>query len=211
ARRHAEHARHPHGIPARRHSVLAQRGSHLRQLDEERRGRGDGRSSRPAGATRRRRVEVLELVASLAWAGRGLQSERSEEHRRQRPLLLLRREVIFPSDEQEGIGLPTGGRPRRGRAAARAAARRRAHELFDQTRYTAARCFGAFASSAAAALATVVPSKKRGFWVPHRRTVLPNTKSRKLSLVMCPSSTSSYASGSGLRMSMTSKWPMSEL
>src|SRR5262249_33234613 len=91
ARRPAEHARHPHGIPARRHSVLAERGSHLRQLDEERRGRGDGRSSRPAGATRRRRVEVLELVASLAWAGRGLQSERSEEHRRPRPLLLLRR------------------------------------------------------------------------------------------------------------------------
>ena len=34
-----------------------------------------------------------------------------------------------------------------------------------------------FANSAAASLATAVPSKKRGFCVPHSRTALPKTKS----------------------------------
>ena len=58
--------------------------THLRQLDEERRRRGDGGPSRPPGPARRRRVEVLELVTSVARARRGLQSERSEEHRGQR-------------------------------------------------------------------------------------------------------------------------------
>jgi hypothetical protein len=46
-------------------------------------------------------------------------------------------------------------------------------------------------STAAASLATEVPSKKRGFCVPHSFTALVKTKSRKLSSVMCPSSTSS--------------------
>src|SRR5262249_39779484 len=66
-------------------------------------------------------------------------------------------------------------------------------------------------SNAAASLATAVPSKKRGFCVPHSRTALPKTKSWKSLSVMRPSSTSSKASGSGSRMSTTSKCPMSEL
>jgi len=48
---------------------------------------------RPSGVTRRRRVEVVELVAPVARAGRRLQPERSEEHRGQRALLLLHDEV----------------------------------------------------------------------------------------------------------------------
>jgi hypothetical protein len=64
---------------------------------------------------------------------------------------------------------------------------------------------------AAASLATRVPSKKRGFWVSHSGTALAKVKSRKLSAVMWPSSTSSYASSNGWRMSITSKCPMSEL
>ena len=77
--------------------LRGRRGSHLRQLDEERSGRGHGRPLGPAGPARRRRLEVLELVASLARAGRGLQPERSEEHRRRRHVLLLRDEVAQPS------------------------------------------------------------------------------------------------------------------
>jgi hypothetical protein len=67
------------------------------------------------------------------------------------------------------------------------------------------------ASSSRAAPATAVPSKNRGFWVPQRRTALAKVKSRKLSGLITPSSTSSWASASGSRMSITSKWPMSEL
>src|SRR5262245_20991151 len=66
-------------------------------------------------------------------------------------------------------------------------------------------------NKAAASLATAVPSKTRGFCVPHSRTALPKTKSWKSLSVMRPSSTSSNASGSGSRMSTTSKCPMSEL
>ena len=66
-------------------------------------------------------------------------------------------------------------------------------------------------NNAAASLATAVPSKKRGFCVPHSRTALPKTKSWKSLSVMWPSSTSSNASGSGSRMSTTSKCPISEL
>src|SRR5262245_13316664 len=62
-------------------------------------------------------------------------------------------------------------------------------------------------NNAAASLATAVPSKKRGFCVPQSRTALPNTKSWKSLSVMSPSSTSSNASGSGSRMSTTSKCP----
>src|SRR5215510_276139 len=123
ARRHAEHARRPDGLAAGRHRVPGRRGSHVRQLDEERPGRGDGRSSRRAGTARRRRVEVVELVASLARARRRLQPERSEEHGRQRPLLLLRDQVA-----QRGRGAENtprlrkparARRVRRGSAAAR--------------------------------------------------------------------------------------------
>src|SRR5215470_1797451 len=66
-------------------------------------------------------------------------------------------------------------------------------------------------NKAAASLATAVPSKMRGFCVPHSRTALPKTKSWKSLSVMRPSSTSSKASGSGSRMSTTSKCPISEL
>jgi hypothetical protein len=66
-------------------------------------------------------------------------------------------------------------------------------------------------NNAAASLATAVPSKKRGFCVPHNRTAFAKTKSRKSSSVMWPASTSSKASGSGSRMSTTSKCPISEL
>jgi hypothetical protein len=45
--------------------------------------------------------------------------------------------------------------------------------------------------TAVASLATRVPSKKRGFCVPHSRTALAKTKSRKLPSVSTPSSTSS--------------------
>src|SRR5437879_11652657 len=48
---------------------------------------------------RSRRVEVLELVAPHARARRRLQPERSQEHRRQRPLLLLRHEIVSRSEE----------------------------------------------------------------------------------------------------------------
>src|SRR5262249_26236163 len=65
----------------------------LRQLDEERSGLRDGRPSRPPGPARRRRVEVVELVTSVARPGRRLQSERPQEHRGQRSLLLLRDEL----------------------------------------------------------------------------------------------------------------------
>jgi CubicO group peptidase (beta-lactamase class C family) len=73
-----------------------------------------------------------------------------------------------------------------------------------------ARILGA-ASTAAASLATSVPSNKCGFCVPRSRTALVKVKSRKLASVISPSSTSSQASGSGSRMSITSKCPISEL
>jgi hypothetical protein len=59
--------------------------------------------------------------------------------------------------------------------------------------YSAAARVGvrAAASTAAASLATRVPSKKRGFCVPHSRTALAKVKSRKSSSVIRPSSTSS--------------------
>src|SRR5689334_12316480 len=47
------------------------------------------------------------------------------------------------------------------------------------------------AKTAAASFATTVPSKKLGFCLPQSRTAFANTKSRKLSSVMWPSSTSS--------------------
>ena len=57
--------------------------------------------------------------------------------------------------------------------------------------YSAAARAGATFSTAAASLATSVPSKKRGFCVPHSRTALAKVKSRKSSAVMSSSSTSS--------------------
>ena len=59
--------------------------------------------------------------------------------------------------------------------------------------YSAAARVGVCAAAriAAASLATRVPSKKCGFCVPHSLTALAKVKSRKLSAVMWPSSTSS--------------------
>ena len=57
--------------------------------------------------------------------------------------------------------------------------------------WAAARVGCAAARTAAACLATRVPSKKRGFCAPHNRTALAKVKSRKSSAVMWPSSTSS--------------------
>ena len=65
-RRHAEHARHPDRLAAGRHGVRRQRRHDLRQLDQERRGRGDGRPPRPHGPRRQRAGEVVELVAPVA-------------------------------------------------------------------------------------------------------------------------------------------------
>ena len=79
----------------------------------------------------------------------------------------------------------------RNRSAARMQ-RRRAAALLYPVYWAAARVgVCAAASTAAACLATRVPSKKRGFCVPHNRTALAKVKSRKSSAVMWPSSTSS--------------------
>ena len=55
--------------------------------------RGDGRAFRPQRPARRRAVEILEHLASLARPGRRLLAGRSEEHRRRRPAVLLRGEL----------------------------------------------------------------------------------------------------------------------
>jgi len=59
--------------------------------------------------------------------------------------------------------------------------------------YSGAARVGVWAAAriAAASLATRVPSKKRGFWVPHSLTAFVKVKARKSSLVMWPASTSS--------------------
>ena len=57
--------------------------------------------------------------------------------------------------------------------------------------YSAATRAGALFSTPAASLATTVPSKNRGFCVPHNRTALAKVKSRKSSGVISSSSTSS--------------------
>src|SRR5262249_41567369 len=73
--------------------VSAGRGQNLPQLDEQHPRRSHGRPQRPQGLARRCRVQVVEFVASLARTRRRLQPERSEKHRRQRLVLLLRREL----------------------------------------------------------------------------------------------------------------------
>ena len=50
-RRHAEPARHPHRLAARRYRFRRRRRSHLRQLDQERRRRRDGRPLTTAPAS----------------------------------------------------------------------------------------------------------------------------------------------------------------
>ncbi len=55
--------------------------------------------------------------------------------------------------------------------------------------HSAAARAGAPFSTDAASRATRVPSKKRGFWLPNKRTTLANVKSRKSSAVISSSST----------------------
>src|SRR5262249_2106975 len=74
----------------------------------------------------------------------------------------------------------------------------------------AAACAGLSRSSFAAAPSTEGSLKKLGFASPQNRTGLSNTKSRKSSGVIKPSSTSSCASMSTSAMSTTSKCPMSD-
>ena len=88
-----EPARHPHRLPARRPGVSRRRRPDLPQLDEQHPGGGDGRPPRPAGAARRRAVQVVELVTSVARVRGRLQPGGSPRHRGRRPLLLLRREL----------------------------------------------------------------------------------------------------------------------
>ena len=64
-----------------------------KQLDEQHPGRRHGRPYRPQGLARRRGVEVVERIASLARARWRLQPERSARHRRRRAVLLLRHPV----------------------------------------------------------------------------------------------------------------------
>ena len=52
-------------------TARGRRGPHLRQLDEQRGGRRHARPHRPPGPARRRRGEVLELVASSRGPGGG--------------------------------------------------------------------------------------------------------------------------------------------
>ena len=92
-RRHPQPPRRADRLAAGRPRLRGGRGSHLRQLDQERAGRRHGRPPRPPGPARRRRLEVVELVAPLARPGRRLQPGRSAQHRRRRPALLLRHEL----------------------------------------------------------------------------------------------------------------------
>src|SRR5262249_3671166 len=67
------------------------------------------------------------------------------------------------------------------------------------------------ASSLATVSSTTVPLKKSGFRAVCRRAAFVKTNSRKSSRVMSSCSTSSCASSSTSVMSVTSKWPTSEL
>ena len=68
------------------------------------------------------------------------------------------------------------------------------HNHGDDDYSAAARIGWAAFSTAAASLATTVPSKKRGFCVPQSRTAFSKVKARKSSSVIRPFSTSSCAS-----------------
>src|SRR6185503_14966810 len=115
-------------------------------------------------------------------------------HKNRDALIRMILDVAVPQLVADGEGQPTGAEPPL------------LHLFHCQTLLSALRF-----NKEAASLATAVPSKMRGFCVPHSRTALPKTKSWKSLSVMRPSSTSSNASGSGSRMSTTSKCPMSEL
>src|SRR5690606_32727244 len=70
--------------------------------------------------------------------------------------------------------------------------------------------FASCASRSAAAFSTAVPLKKFGFMPPCRRTAFAKVKSRKSWGVISPSLTRWCASTTTVRMSLTSKCPMSE-
>ena len=81
------------GIAGGRHRVRRRRGPHLQELDEFDARCSHGRTLRPPRPARRRRLEILEHVASLARAGWRLLAGRPEEHRRRRADVLLRGEL----------------------------------------------------------------------------------------------------------------------
>ena len=89
-RLHPELSRRPHRLAGGRPGISGWRGQDLPELDEQHAGRGNGRPYRPKGSARRRRLQVLEFIASLARARGRLQPERSQRHWRQRPVLLFR-------------------------------------------------------------------------------------------------------------------------
>ena len=183
ARRHAEPARHPHRLAARRHRVCRRRRPHLRQLDQERRGRRDGRPSRPHGAERGAAGEIVEFLASLARAGWRLQPERPEEHRRRWPVLLLRdaTELLHETDAADA--------PRIAGAAAFSVTMAHAAEpvrhigIHVQPYYEAARERAARRASRSAARSTALASNRarghpggaRRDRAPTRRLVTPMT------------------------------------
>ena len=74
-------------------AFAGRRRPHLQELDEQHARRGDARPCRPHRPARRRRLEVVELVASLARPRWRLLAGRPEEHRRRRPAVLLRGEL----------------------------------------------------------------------------------------------------------------------
>ena len=90
ARRCREHARHPDGFYAGWPCDAGRKRHDVRQLDEERRRLGDGRTSRSSGIERRRRRALVELIASVE----GLQPGSPPRHGRRGSVLLLRCELI---------------------------------------------------------------------------------------------------------------------
>ena len=81
-RRHAESPRRADGIASRWHSLCGRRRPHLQELDELDARLRDARSFRPARLGRRRCVEVVEFLASLARPRRRLLAGGSQDHRR---------------------------------------------------------------------------------------------------------------------------------
>ena len=74
-------------------AFAGRRRPHLQELDEQHAGFGDARPCRPHRLARRRRLEILELFASLARTRWRLLASRSQEHRRRRADVLLRGEL----------------------------------------------------------------------------------------------------------------------
>ena len=92
-RRQAEPPRRAHGIAADGTAFAAGEDRTCKNWTSSYARRGDGRAFRPQRAARRRTVEILEYLASLARPRRRLLPGRPEEHRRRRPAVLLRGEL----------------------------------------------------------------------------------------------------------------------